>query len=268
LEIYGNKQGIHDAFRAFIGKVPREGKAMVHQAAVEQLYANEVPPYLLPYALTDAAVRAEHICVKEADFYFDYVSEEVVIRGIRLPIPGNHNIENALAVITACLVLGVDAAAIREGMATFPGVKRRFEHIIRSKALVFLDDFAHHPVEISALMQSIRALYFGKTVTVVFQPHLYTRTRDLACEFAKSLDLADRVFMLEIYPAREEPIPGVSSACIFDQMQLNQRWRCTKENLLDTLAQHSHPEVLVTVGAGDISGLVQVLKNFLLAPWA
>lgn len=268
LDTYGDEQRLKEAFQSFIERVPPSGKVIVHQQVAQQLHTDQSDANsITDYALTDATVRAEHVCIKENDFYFDYVSEAVKIRDVRLAVPGYHHVENALAVITACLSLGLDAESIRRGMATFQGVKRRFEYVIRTEPIIFLDDYAHHPVEITALLQTIRALYPEKQITTVFQPHLYTRTQTWASEFAKSLDLADRVFLLDIYPAREMPIEGITSACILDQMVLDQKWRSTKEGLIDMLAQHSPPEIIVTVGAGDISDLIPSMKHFLLTHW-
>ena len=266
LDTYGDAQGVSDAFKEFIALVPPAGKAIVHQNAAQQLRLPAAAPNIVHYALTEAPVSAANVCIKKGDFYFDYVSDVVTIRNLRLAIPGYHNVENALAVITACLDLGLDAATIRRGMATFQGVRQRFDYIIRTEQLVFLHDFAHHPVEITVLLRAIRVLYPDRKLTAIFRPHLYTRTRDFAGAFAQSLALADQVFLLDIYPAREEPIKGVSSACIFDQMPLDQKFMCTQENLLDALAQHSgKPEVVALIGAGGIGSLIPLLKDFLLA---
>jgi UDP-N-acetylmuramate--alanine ligase len=267
LDTYGDEQGFREAFKAFIALVPPAGKVIVHQRAAQQLHIDEDDPSIVRYALADAAVSAENVCIKEGDFYFDYVSKETKIRDIRLTVPGYHNVENALAVITACLTLGLDAESIRRGMDTFQGVKRRFDYVIRNEKLIFLDDFAHHPAEITSLLRAIRALYPDKKITAVFRPHLYTRTRDLASEFAKSLDLADWVFLLDIYPAREEPIEGVTSACIFDRMTLEKKKMCNEENLIDALSQHGKPDIIVMIGAGGTSSFVALIKNFLLAQW-
>lgn len=267
LDTYGDAQGFKDAFKAFIGRVPPAGKAIVHQKVAQQLQLTKGGAHIVCYALTDAVVRAEHVCIKQGDFYFDYVSEATTIRGLRLAVPGYHNVENALAVITACLALGLDAETIREGMATFQGIKRRFDYVIRTEQLVFLDDYAHHPAEIAALLQTIRLLYPDKKLTAVFRPNLFTRTRDFAGAFAQSLDLADQVFLLDVYPDREEPIEGVSSACIFEQMTLDQKFMCTSANLLDALGQQGKPAVIVLMGSGGTSSFVPLIKDFLLAQW-
>jgi UDP-N-acetylmuramate--alanine ligase len=268
LDIYGDEQGFKEAFKSFIALVPPAGKTIVHQKAAQQLHIDKDNPSIVRYALENATVHAENVCIKEGYFYFDYVSKKVTIRNIRLTVPGYHNVENALAVITACLILGLDTESIRRGMATFQGIKRRFDYVIRKEHMIFLDDYAHHPVEITALLQAIRALYPNRSVTAVFRPSLYTRTRDLASEFAQSLDLADQVLLLDIYPDREEPIEGVTSACIFDQMTLEKKLICsTEDNLMDALGQHGTPDIIVMIGSGDTSSLVVLIKNFLLTHW-
>lgn len=267
LDTYGDEQGVHEAFKAFIELIPPTGKVIVHQKVAQQLHMDAPSPNLVRYALTNATVSAENVSIKHGDFYFDYVSKELTIRDIHLTVPGYHNVENALAVITTCLILGLDAESIRKGMATFQGTKRRFEYIIRNERLIFLDDFAHHPVEISALLQAIRALYPDKKITAVFKPHLYTRTRDLASEFAQSLDLADRVVLLDIDPDREEPIESVTSVCILNQMSIAHKTMCDSAHLLETLSEYDKPDILVTIGAGEMSNLIPLIKNFLLAQW-
>ena len=267
LDTYGSAQGFRDAFKAFIARVPATGKVIVHQKVAQQLQLPEDAPNIVRYALADAPVSAANVRIWQGDCYFDYINENTMIRNLRLAVPGYHNVENALAVITACRTLGLDVASIRRGMATFQGIKRRFDYVIRTEQLIFLDDYAHHPVEITALLQAIRGLYPHKKLTAVFRPNLYTRTRDFANAFAQSLDLADQVFLLDIYPDREEPIKGVTSACIFDQMTLDQKVMCTRENLLEALRQHSKPEVIVLMGSGGTSSFVPLIKDFLLTHW-
>ncbi len=267
LDTYGSAQGFRDAFKAFIARVPPTGKAIVHQKAAQQLQLPEDAPNMVRYALADAPVSAANVRIWQGNCYFDYISEDTMMRNLRLTVPGYHNVENALAVITACRTLGLDVASIRRGMATFQGIKRRFDHVIRTEQLIFLDDYAHHPVEITALLQAIRLLYPDKKLTAVFRPNLYTRTRDFASAFAQSLDLADQVFLLDIYPDREAPIEGVTSACIFEQMTLGQKVMCTRENLLEALGQHGKPEVIVLMGSGGTGSLVPLIKDFLLTHW-
>ncbi len=265
LDVYGDTRRYQEAFQSFVACVPPYGKAIMHRDVTQQLALEEDTTRIICYALKGTAIHAENVRIQQGNFYFDYVSHEARINDIQLAVPGYHHVENALAVITMCLILGLDAGAIRRGITTFKGVQRRFEYVIRTDQVIFLDDYAHHPVEITALLQTIRALYPTKEITIVFQPHLYTRTQALASEFAQSLDLADRVFLLDIYPARELPIKGVTSAYIFDQMTLEKKWMCTQENLVAVLNRQSQPEILVTAGAGNISDLIPAIKHSLLA---
>ena len=265
LDIYGEQSALEDAFKTFIQRVPVDGKLILQKKAAQLLLVHDkYGPRIVEYALAEGAIRAAHLQIGEHHFCFDYVSKEVTIKEIKLAIPGYHNVENALAAITACLYVGLSPEVIRQGLATFKGIKRRFEYIIRQGDLIFIDDYAHHPVEITALLHSIKRLYSNKKVTVVFQPHLYSRTQDFAAEFAQSLGLADEVYLLAIYPAREAPIQGVTSKCIWDRMSLERKFLCDKENLLPLLKQNARLEVLVTIGAGDIDTLVQPIKRFLL----
>ena len=267
LDTYQDSQAFEQSFCDFIHKVPQQGQAIVHQEVAKNLLARGCKPELVQYALLEAPIRAENVYISHGCFVFDYISESVTIKDIHLAAPGYHNVENALAVITACLSIGLEPAVIRQGVNTFQGVKRRFDYIIQREDLVFLDDYGHHPVEIAALLRTIRQVYPGKKVTVVFRPNLYTRTRDFADGFAQALSLADQVFLLDIYPDREEPIEGVSSALIFDQMELEQKYLCTKEDLIDRLAAHGKPEVIVNLGSGGTSQFILPIKEFLLHHW-
>lgn len=265
LDTYGHAQEVINAFNTFIASVLPAGQVVLQNQSAQQLQLAESNPNIIRYALTNAPIRAENIHIQDGDFYFDYVSRDTTLRNLRLTPPGYHHVENALAVITACLALGLEGESIRKGMATFQGVKRRFDYVICTEQLIFLDDFAHHPVEIKASLQTIRKLYPDKKLSVIFRPHLYTRTRDFAAEFAQSLDLADIVFLLDIDPDREKSIEGVTAACIFDHMTLKEKVMCTRENLLEALDQHGKPEILVLMGPGDAGSFVPLIKDFLLA---
>lgn len=263
LDIYGTPQQYQAAFRQFIGAIPNdEGHAIIHQKVAQQLGLDHTSmPHATYYALENAGVRAENIRIVQGYFYFDYVSDTVRIDHIQLPVPGYFSIENTLAAITACLLLGLDAQAILAGIHTFQGVERRFEYVLNDEHTVFINDYAHHPVEIAASLRTARALYPKKHITVIFQPHLYTRTHDFASTFAQSLDLADRVYLLDIYPAREAPIAGVTTALIADQMKTAEKILCTPDTLLAQWAHWDRPEVLMTIGAGDIHDLVPALAT-------
>jgi UDP-N-acetylmuramate--alanine ligase len=173
-----------------------------------------------------------------------------------------HNIENATAAIEVALKLDIEPELIKKALASFKGVKRRFEYIVRDKEHIYIDDYAHHPEELRAAITSVKTLYPDKKLTTIFQPHLFTRTRDFADGFAEVLDMSDELIMLDIYPARELPIEGVSADMILDRMKLWNKRKCGKQETID-LVHFEKPELLLTVGAGDIDQLVQPLKNAL-----
>jgi len=219
------------------------------------------------YGLHSGSYRADNLRIENARFIFDIVYPEGVIENVTMRVPGYHNVENAIAASAATLRLGVAPEQIRLGLASYLGVKRRFEYIIESQSLVFIDDYAHHPTEIEAFLLSVRALYPGRHVTAIFQPHLFTRTRDFADGFAASLALADRLLLLDIYPAREQPIAGVSSEMLLEKVELLDKAIVSRETLISKL-EMINIEVLVTIGAGDIDRLVVPIAQLLNAPLA
>ncbi len=263
LDIYKEQKTLEAAFKTFGELVPTNGKLCIQQAVAKKLFANNNALPIIKYALHGNNVRAENIQVCNGYFRFDYISPKHAIYNIALPISGEHNIENALAAITVCLALGLEENFIKKAFTSFKGIKRRFEYIIQQKNLVFIDDYAHHPTEIQTLLHSVKKLYPHKKITAVFQPHLYSRTKDFTEAFAQSLCLADEIFLLPIYPAREAPIAGVTSKCIFDRMHLAQKFLCKKDDLFDLLKKNTKLEIFVTIGAGDIAQLVQPLKKIL-----
>jgi UDP-N-acetylmuramate--alanine ligase len=193
---------------------------------------------------------------------FDFKNENQFIDNIQLGLPGLHNIENAVAAIEVALHLGISPDKIRKALANFLGVKRRFEYVVKTAAHVYIDDYAHHPEELRACIQAVKSLYPNKKLTAIFQPHLFTRTRDFAEGFAEVLSMIDNLIMLEIYPARELPIEGVNSAMILDNVKCANKQILSKQNAIDYVL-HNKPELLLTVGAGDIDTLIQPLKTIL-----
>jgi UDP-N-acetylmuramate--alanine ligase len=177
-----------------------------------------------------------------------------------LGLPGFHNIENALAAITAVYLNGLDDDSIRSGLASFKGVKRRFEYLMREEDFIFIDDYAHHPEELKACISSVKKIYPDKKIMGVFQPHLYSRTRDFMDEFAHSLSLLDEVILLDIYPARELPIEGITSTVLLDKIQSNNKQLLNKSELPEYIASHK-PQVLLTLGAGDIDMLLEPIRQ-------
>lgn len=261
LDIYGHKDALKDSFRDFIKKVKKSGKLFVkNELATELISDNDLN--FEGYALNNASITAENIRFEDASFIFDYKNGEKTIEGIRLNVPGYHNVENMLAAISVSRHLGADDASIKTGVESYTGVKRRFEFIIKTDEFIFVDDYAHHPVEITALLRSVRDLFAGKKITAVFQPHLFSRTRDFAPEFSESLSLADEVILLDIYPARELPMEGVNSEMLLEGILANRKMISSKESLIENI-KNWQPEVLLTIGAGDIDKLVQPIKRAL-----
>jgi UDP-N-acetylmuramate--alanine ligase len=255
LDIYGSHEQLIEAFRQFAAQIKASGT----------LIFNEDLPLMsgITYSAQGPAdAKAQNITVKDGYFHFDFKNGDIAIPNIKLGIPGLHNIENAIAAIEVALKVGLDPQSIKNALGSFLGVKRRFEYIIKDKEHIYIDDYAHHPEELRAAITSIKKLYPNKKLTTIFQPHLYTRTRDFADGFAEVLDMSDEVILLDIYPARELPIEGVSADMILDRMKLWNKRKCGKQEVLD-LVQSENPELLLTVGAGDIDQLVQPLKNVL-----
>jgi len=258
LDIYGNKSEIEDSFKEFINRTNSEGRVVINQKVVNNIGEDFLINHR-KYSLDKSEIRAENLKIKEGKFVFDYVNGIGSIHGLSLQVPGYHNVENVIAAIAVTLGLGVSPEDIKTSIGTYSGVKRRFEYIIRSSKRIFIDDYAHHPVEIELFLKSVRALYPEKKITAVFQPHLYSRTRDFAAEFSKSLSLADALVLMDIYPAREEPIPGVSSEIIFENVEIKNKWLLSGSDMINKVSQLD-PELLVTIGAGDIDQFVEPLK--------
>ncbi len=213
------------------------------------------------YSVTENAdALAENINIKNGNYYFDFKNDEVEIKNIQLGIAGIHNVENAVAAVQVALLLDVDPQEIKSALKSFLGIKRRFEYIINTENTVYIDDYAHHPEELRAAFTSVKKLYPQKKLTVIFQPHLFTRTRDFADEFAEVLAQVDDLLLLDIYPARELPIEGVSAEMILERMQSSSKTKkYTVKEALDYV-QQNQPELLLTVGAGDIDKMVEPLK--------
>lgn len=257
LDIYGNHDSVLDSFRAFVGQIKPGGALFMKKGLA---LADHTPATVYEYSLNEGAYHSRNLRIENACFVFDIVYPEGVIENVSLQMPGFHNVENAVAAAAAVLQVGVDPEAVRQALGNYKGVKRRFEYILKSKNVIFIDDYAHHPAEVSAFLSSLKALYPERKVTAIFQPHLYSRTRDFADEFAESLSLADRVILLDIYPARELPIEGVSADLIFRSIQAENKIQCSKAELTDIL-RNDPPELVATIGAGDIDQMIPVLRD-------
>ena len=265
LDIYGTAEVMEQAFIDFSGKI-KEGGLLISKFGLKRTKELKGSGHLT-YSVqnNNADAYAENIKMMNGSYEFDVVIKENRIENVRLNIGGLHNLENAVAAITVASSLNIDKPKIKAAVADFKGVKRRFEYIIKTDELVFIDDYAHHPEELRALISGAKALFSDKKCTVIFQPHLYTRTRDLADGFAEVLDMADEVILLPIYPARELPIAGVSSEMILDKMKSRNKKVLNSKELKEWISKELKKQgtVLVTAGAGDIDLLVEPIKEIL-----
>jgi len=263
LDIYGDHNSMLISFKDFIKQIDKKGSLIIHES-ISKL-AEEIDSITKEtYGMSRGQFFAGNITPtgRGGFFEFDLHGFGKKIEKIQLGVPGFHNMENAIAAMLIALKLGVSEGTVRSALASFRGVKRRFEFIIKKDKLVYIDDYAHHPTEIEAFLKSLKSMYAGKKLTVIFQPHLYTRTRDFAAGFSKSLSLADELLLMDIYPAREEPIPGVTSDMLFKEVTSPVKIRCTKRDVLQKL-EDLDIEVLATVGAGDIDALVKPIKEMM-----
>jgi len=262
LDIYGTHQELKNTFIEFAQRTQDHGQLIVHHTLKEAFYdCKKVLTYSLKNDLADFYAR--NIKLVNAKYQFDLVYPNGVIEDMQIQMPGLVNLENAIGASALSLVKGASMDEIKSGVASFKGIKRRMEKIIENDQIIYFDDYAHHPEEIKATVSSLKEIYPDKKLTVVFQPHLYSRTQDFSSDFAASLNQADTVILLEIYPARELPIKGVNSEMILDQIQIKNKQICKKETLVSEL-NHIKPELLLTLGAGDIDRLVEPIKNHFL----
>lgn len=261
LDIYGDHESLITSFKEFISQIDKGGQLIIHESINEKLASEIHHVNKNIYSMSRGQFFAGNITAKGGFFEFDLHGFGKV-EHIRLGVPGFHNIENAVAASIAAWHCGVDLPTIKKGLESFAGVKRRFEFVIRHERLVYVDDYAHHPTEIEAFLRSMKSMYPRRKLTVVFQPHLYTRTRDFAEGFSQSLSIADEVLLMDIYPARELPLPGVDSDMVFKNITSGVKIRCGKNDLLMQLDKLAI-EVLATIGAGDIDTFVEPIRNML-----
>ncbi|SFW45350.1 UDP-N-acetylmuramate--L-alanine ligase [Chitinophaga sancti] len=261
LDIYGTEADMQDAFVQYTANIKPNGTliAKLGLSRAGELKGDNKRWYHLKDS--KANIYATNIRTVDGGYLFDVVEQDWHIHDVKLPIGGTHNIENAVAAITVAHLLGIDAAKIKAAIADFKGIKRRFEYLVKNDYQVYIDDYAHHPEELRALISSARGLFPDKRCTVIFQPHLYTRTRDLAAGFAESLSLADEVLLLPIYPARELPIEGVRSEILAEKITVPVQV-IQKEDVLAWVKSNSAP-LLITAGAGDIDQFRDPIKEIL-----
>lgn len=269
LDIYGTAEQVRQAFADFAQRLKRGGLLIRKLGIGRELRAERMWQYSLQN--DSANIYAANIRIQDGGYVFDIVLPAQLIEGLQLSMGGMHNIENMVAAVAVAGSLNIDAEKIKAAVASFKGVKRRFEYIVKQKDLVFIDDYAHHPEELKALINSVKTLFPQKKCTLIFQPHLYSRTKDFAQDFAAVLSMVNKVILLPVYPAREQPIPGVESNTIAELMDGGAPVLMTKEALLtwieDDFARNREKEfgeVIVTAGAGDIDKLIGPIKDRLL----
>ena len=262
LDIYGTEQAYLESFRKYSSLILPGGYLVMHTGLKMQPDVQQgVTVYT--YSREAGDFHAENVCIGNGRITFDLVSPLGNIPGVELGVPVSVNIENGIAAMALAQIGGATPDEIRRGMASFSGVDRRFDFHVRTDRMAYLSDYAHHPEEIRRSLESLRELYNGRRIKAIFQPHLYTRTRDFYRDFADALSLVDDVCIVDIYPAREQPIPGVTSALIYDNLKPGiKRQMCSKEEILDVVRQGGF-DVLVTLGAGDIENYVSQITEIL-----
>ncbi len=264
LDIYGTAEAYRESFEHFTSLI-RPGGCLVMKKGIAVTPRLKENVKLYTYSADNGGdFHAENIRVNSGEILFDFVGPDVRIPDIQLGVPVKVNVENGVAAIAMAWMNGATPEEIKKGMASFRGPKRRFDIQLKKDNIVLIDDYAHHPAELAACIRSVKELYLGRKVTGIFQPHLYTRTRDFAVGFAASLSLLDELILLDIYPAREEPIPGVTSKIIFDAVTIPVKKLVHKSELLDLVEKEADTfEVVLMVGAGDIDRLVEPVRQIL-----
>jgi UDP-N-acetylmuramate--alanine ligase len=265
LDIYGNKEKIEESFEKFISQIKSGGKLVIKKGV--KLDLQKTSAHVYTYALKEQAdfyTINLNLAGEGGHYNFDLQTPDGIIANCRLNYPGLVNVENAVAASALSFLAGASADEIKAGLELYQGVLRRFDERFKTENQIYIDDYAHHPAELEAMITSVKALYPGRKITGIFQPHLYSRTRDFADEFAVSLDLLDEAVLVPLYPAREEPITGVSSQLIFDKMRCEVKFLMEKNEVPDLLKER-HTEVVITMGAGDIDSIagqiIEVLKS-------
>ena len=262
LDFYGTKEAYLESFRKYTTLIQAGGALIIHKDLEMKADVQEgVTVY--EYSRTEGDFHAENIRIGNGEIFFDFVSPKGVVKDVQLGVPVSINIENGVAAMALAQLAGATDEELREGMRSFRGVDRRFDFKLKTENIVFLSDYGHHPKEIEQSVKSIRELYADKKIAAIFQPHLYTRTRDFYQDFANALSLLDEVFLCDIYPAREEPIPGVTSKLIFDRLRPGiEKYLIHKEQILDVVKKGGF-DVLISLGAGDIENFVPEITRIL-----
>lgn len=262
LDIYGNEKAYKESFEHYSSLIEGGGVLIIKEGVELNLQLQE-GVRKLTYSVDKGDYHAENITIENGEIHFDFVGPETRINRINLGVPIYVNIENSIAAIAVALLCGVQAEEIKQAVSSFKGIERRFDFVLRDDKHTLINDYAHHPEEVKRSIESVRQLYSNKKITVIFQPHLYTRTQEFYKEFADSLSLADTIVLLDIYPARELPIEGVSSNLIYDNIKKDKvKYLSDKENICN-LIEHINSQVILTLGAGDINLLMPKMKETL-----
>lgn len=262
LDIYGTKEAYLESFRKYSSLI-RPGGALIVHKGLEMTVDVQKGVKVYEYSRTEGDYHASEIRIGNGEIIFDFVYPSGVVENVKLGVPVSINIDNAVAAMALAQLCGATDEELRAGMESFRGVDRRFDFKIKNDRIVFLSDYAHHPNEIEQSIKSVKELYEGKKIAAIFQPHLYTRTRDFYKEFAQSLSLLDVVFLLDIYPAREEPIPGVSSEIIYDNLRADMEKHLISKSDVEKYVAEGDFDVLLSLGAGDIENYVPKIVDIL-----
>jgi len=263
LDIYGSKKYMQQSFLLFAKQIKNKGKLIINK---NLNISDKLNVKKITYSYnTKSDFWASNIRVNNLtnENIFDLNRENDTVKNIKFKVLGKHNIENAVAALSVALSMNLDKTKIKKAIETYTGVERRFDFIINTEKIVYIDDYAHHPAELKACILAVKKLYPNKKITAVFQPHLYSRTRDFADEFAQNLNMLDKLFLLEIYAARELPITGINSKMLLDKIKIKNKCLCKKTELLNKLKKQNI-EVLLTLGAGDIDQLIKPIKQLLI----
>lgn len=260
LDIYGETKELEKSFNLFAQQIKENGALIIKEELKENV---DISANKESYSIVEKATyQAKNIRIIDGYYHFDFHHNQKNIYNIRLGLAGRHNVENAVAAVAIATKRNIDPEKIKKALESYRGVKRRFERVYTSDKVVFIDDYAHHPTELTATIQSVKEIYPNKKITGIFQPHLYSRTRDFIDEFVQSIDLLDDIILLPIYPAREKPITGIDSQLILNKLKTESKTLMDKSELLYEL-KGRHIEVLLTLGAGDIDTLVLPIKKII-----
>jgi len=267
LDIYGNESYMIESYRLFAKKLMKDGKLIFKKGLpLEDLKLDkrsyDVQGLTLGVVAGQSEYAATNIHIENHKYHFDWKNSSGMIEDISTQMPGLHNVENSVAAIAVARAINVPDTAIKNALANYQGVKRRFDYQLENSNVVYIDDYAHHPEELRACISYVKELYPGRKIIGIFQPHLFTRTRDFVDGFAKSLSLLDTLILLDIYPAREEPLPGITSDIIFKKVKVKDKILCSKDNVIDELKKRDC-DVVLTLGAGDIDQLVHPIYEYL-----